>query len=60
MTGVQTCALPISGNIQLANGWLINAGATKLTIYFGATAVFSIDSTGNVIGKADVTAYGTP
>ncbi len=55
-TGVVSAA----GNIQLSNGWVINTSATKLTIYFGATAVFSIDSTGNVIADADVTAYGNP
>ena len=63
VTGVNIISAGVvsaAGNIQLSNGWVINTSATKLTIYFGATAVFSIDSTGNVIADADVTAYGTP
>jgi hypothetical protein len=32
----------------------------KLVFYYGATAIASMDSSGNFISIADVTAYGTP
>ena len=33
---------------------------SKLIFYFGATAIASLDSTGNFVTLADSTAYGTP
>jgi hypothetical protein len=32
----------------------------KLYFYYGATAIASMDSSGNFISLANVTAYGTP
>jgi hypothetical protein len=32
----------------------------KLIFYYGATAIASMDSSGNFISLADVTAFGTP
>ena len=32
----------------------------KLYFYYGATAIASMDSSGNFIALANVTAYGTP
>lgn len=32
----------------------------KLVFYYGATAIASIDSSGNFVTLADTTAYGTP
>lgn len=50
-----------SSTPQLVSGlWTVSASGTKLTMYYNGTAVFSVDSSGNIISKADVTGYGTP
>ena len=49
---------PING-FQSTNFTVQESGG-KLIIKYGATTIFSIDSSGNVIAKANVTAYGTP
>lgn len=38
----------------------ITESGGKLLIKYGGTTVFSIDSSGNVIAKTNITAYGTP
>ena len=45
----------------LASGsWTVVQAGTKLNFIYAGTTVFSIDSSGNIIAKADVSAYGTP
>lgn len=66
----------VTGILPVANGGTANANGTvaklqttnfsiqesggKLYFYYGATAIASMDSSGNFIAKANVTAYGTP
>ena len=46
--------------ITNAGGWNVTPSGTKLNFVYNGTTVFSIDSSGNIIAKANVTAYGTP
>jgi hypothetical protein len=46
--------------ITNAGGWNVTPSGTKLNFIYNGTTVFSIDSSGNIIAKANVTAYGTP
>jgi hypothetical protein len=48
-----------SGTLTTTN-WTITESAGKLTFSYGGSAKFSIDSSGNTIASANVTAYGTP
>jgi hypothetical protein len=50
----------ISANSLSSGSWEIKQDGTKLKFIYGGTLVCSIDSTGNVIAKADVTGFGTP
>jgi hypothetical protein len=66
----------VTGTLPAANGGTGNANGTvaklqttnfniqesggKLYFYYGATAIASMDSSGNLIALANVTAYGTP
>lgn len=66
----------VSGTLPVANGGTGNTNGTvaklqttnfniqesggKLYFYYGATAIASMDSSGNMIALANVTAYGTP
>jgi hypothetical protein len=66
----------VSGTLPTANGGTGNANGTvaklqttnfsvqeaggKLVFYYGATAIASMDSSGNFTSLANVTAYGTP
>jgi hypothetical protein len=66
----------VTGTLPTANGGTGNANGTvaklattnfsveesggKLYFYYGATAIASMDSSGNFISLANVTAYGTP
>ena len=43
-----------------STAWTVTQSRTKLIFAYGGTTVFSIDSSGNIIAKANVTAYGTP
>jgi len=49
---------PING-FQSTN-FTVQESGDKLIIKYGATTIFSIDSSGNVISAANVTAFGTP
>jgi hypothetical protein len=49
-----------STNITNAGGWNITPSGTKLYFNYNGTNVGSLDSSGNFIAKANVTAYGTP
>lgn len=45
----------------LASGsWTVVQAGTKLNFIYGGTTVFSIDSSGNIVAKADITGFGTP
>ena len=44
----------VSANSLSSGSWTITQDGTKLKFSYGATLVFSIDSSGNVIDKADV------
>lgn len=46
--------------ISNTGGWSITPSGTKLNIIYNGVTVASIDSSGNLIAKANVTAYGTP
>jgi hypothetical protein len=47
---------------QIANtgGWAITPSASKLYFSYAGTNVASLDSTGNLVVLANITAYGTP
>lgn len=49
---------PING-FQSTNFTVQESGG-KLIVKYGATTIFSIDSSGNIIAAANVTGYGTP
>lgn len=44
----------------LTTNWTVAESAGKLTFSYSGVAKFSIDSSGNIIALANVTAYGTP
>jgi hypothetical protein len=44
----------------ISNNFSIIESSGKLIFYFGATAIASMDSSGNLTQLQDVTAYGTP
>lgn len=55
----------ISGSANTANtlsygNWTISVSGTKLNFAYSGVNVLSVDSTGNIIAKADMTAFGTP
>ena len=63
MTNVSgTAASLTAGAAQTVTttNYSITESGGKLLIKYGATTIFSIDSSGNTIAKANVTAYGTP
>ena len=47
-------------NITNAGGWNVTPSGTKLYFNYNGTNVASLDSSGNFIALANVTAYGTP
>jgi len=49
-----------SGSIANTGGWAVTPSGTKLYFSYNGTNVGSLDSSGNFIAKANVTAYGTP
>jgi cytoskeletal protein CcmA (bactofilin family) len=45
----------------LASGsWTLTASGTKITFAYNAVNMFSVDSSGNIIAKGDITGFGTP
>ena len=66
LTSAANVALNVTGlsantsNTFLSGSWEIKQDGTKLKFTYGGTLVFSIDSSGNVIAKADVSGFGTP
>ena len=49
-----------AGGIFVTAGWAITPSGTKLNFIYNGVTVASLDSSGNFIAKANVTAYGTP
>lgn len=49
-----------SGGIANSGGWSVTPTGTKLYFDYNGTNVASLDSSGNLIMLANVTAYGTP
>ena len=49
-----------SQNITNSGGWSVTPSGTKLYFNYSGTDVASLDSSGNFIVLANVTAYGTP
>ena len=47
-------------NITNSGGWSVTPSGTKLYFSYNGTNVASLDSSGNLIALANVTAYGTP
>jgi hypothetical protein len=66
LTSAANVALNVTGlsantsNSLVSGSWEIKQDGTKLRFVYGGTTVFSIDSSGNIIAKADVSGYGTP
>jgi hypothetical protein len=54
--GVATVARSVSNS----GGWSVTPSGTKLFFNYNGTNVASLDSSGNLICLANVTAYGTP
>lgn len=52
--------LGVSASGVLSANWTISESGGKLTFSYSGAAKFSIDSSGNIIALANVTAYGTP
>jgi hypothetical protein len=46
--------------IANTGGWAVTPSGTKLYFSYNGVNVASLDSSGNFIAKANVTAYGTP
>jgi len=43
-----------------SGNWSITPSGTKINFSYSGNVVFSIDSSGNIISKADITGFGTP
>lgn len=52
--------LGVSASGVLSTNWTVSESAGKLTFLYGGVAKFSIDSSGNIIALANVSAYTTP
>ena len=61
-TWTSQSAITVGSANSIANsgGWSITPSGTKLYFNFNGTNVASLDSSGNFIALANVTAYGTP
>ena len=59
-TAVNLSAGSLTTGATAGTAWTVTQSSTKLNFAYGGTVVFSIDSSGNTIAKANVTAYGTP
>jgi hypothetical protein len=49
-----------AGSIANTGGWAVTPSGTKLNFIYNGTTVASLDSSGNLITKLNITAYGTP
>jgi len=52
-------SVPSAASLTTTNFTIAESGG-KLYFYYGATAVASLDSSGNFVSLANTTAYGTP
>ena len=59
-TAVGLSAGSLTTGATPSTAWTVTQSSTKLIFAYGGTTVFSIDSSGNITAKANVTAYGTP
>jgi len=50
----------VARNITNSGGWSVTPSGTKLYFNYNGTDVASLDSSGNLITLANITAYGTP
>ena len=49
-----------ANNITNSGGWNVTPSGTKLYFNYNGTNVASLDSSGNLVALANITAYGTP
>jgi len=59
-TAVGLSAGSLTTSATSATAWTVTQSGTKLNFAYNSVVVFSIDSSGNIIAKANVTGYGTP
>jgi hypothetical protein len=59
-TGNTTGAASSAAAVSNTGGWSITPTGTKLFFNYNGTNVASLDSSGNLICLANITAYGTP
>jgi hypothetical protein len=59
-TAVGLSAGSLTTSATAATAWTVTQSGTKLNFAYNSVVVFSIDSSGNIIAKANVTGYGTP
>jgi len=59
-TAVNLSAGSLTTGASAGTAWTVTQSSTKLNFAYGGVTVFSIDSSGNIIAKANVTGYGTP
>ena len=59
-TAVNLSAGSLTTSATAGSAWTVVQVGAKLAFAYGGTVVFSIDSSGNIIAKANVTGYGTP
>jgi hypothetical protein len=59
-TAVNLSVGSLTTSATAATAFTVTQSSTKLNIAYNGVTVFSIDSSGNIIAKANVTGYGTP
>jgi hypothetical protein len=59
-TAVGLSAGSLTTSATASTAWTVTQSGTKLNFAYNSVVVFSIDSSGNIIAKANVTGYGTP
>jgi hypothetical protein len=59
-TAVNLSAGSLTTGATPSTAFTVTQSGTKLNFAYNGVTVFSIDSTGNIIAKLNVTAYGTP
>jgi hypothetical protein len=59
-TAVNLSAGSLTTGSTAGTAFTVTQSGTKLIFAYGGVTIFSIDSSGNMIAKANVTAYGTP
>lgn len=58
--GSQTVSRANTANAVSSNSWTITTSSTKVSFAYGGTVVFSVDTSGNIIAKSDITSFGMP